>query len=54
MINPQFKELKRHIGHKIVCTFYGKGGLKRNMVNVSVECETCSEVLRSEDKEQES
>jgi hypothetical protein len=39
-----YKELKRHIGHKIVCVQYGEGE------NVAVECETCNEVLLDFDK----
>ena len=41
-----FKELKRHIGHKIVCVTYGKPAQ-----NVAVECETCNEVLLDFDRE---
>ena len=39
-----FKELKKHIGHKIVCVIYGNE-------NVAVECETCDEVLIDFDRE---
>ncbi len=42
-----FEELKNHIGHKIVCVSYGKS----EIVNVSVECETCNEVILSFDEE---
>ena len=35
-----YEELKRHIGHTIVCVGYGKAP-----ENVAVECEDCSEVL---------
>ena len=35
-----FKEARHHVGHKIVCVIYGKQ-------NVSIECETCCEVLAS-------
>ena len=41
-----YKELKEHIGHKIVCVRYGD-------VNVAVECEDCNEVLISFDKYEE-
>jgi len=40
------QDLKRHVGHKIVCVTYGKGGI---VWNVALECETCSEVLLSFD-----
>jgi len=42
-----FKELKRHLGHKIVCACYGKP-----IQNVSIECEDCNEVLFDYDKEE--
>jgi hypothetical protein len=43
-----FEDLKRHIGHRIVCVGYGmKGG---ELINVSVECNDCSEVLLTFDK----
>lgn len=41
-----FEELRLHIGHKIVCVGYGKG----EIVNASIECETCNEVLLDFDK----
>jgi hypothetical protein len=43
-----FEDLKRHIGHDISCNSYGKG---KHIENVSVECETCNEVLLDFDKE---
>ena len=43
-----FNDLRRHIGHRIVCVGYGKKG--EELQNVSVECETCNEVLLSYDK----
>jgi hypothetical protein len=42
-----FKELKRHLGHNIVCVSYGTP-----IVNVSIECEDCNEVLLDYDKEE--
>jgi len=33
-----WKDAKKHIGHKISCAIYGNE-------NISVECETCQEVL---------
>jgi len=33
-----FEDLRRHIGHKIVCVLYGDE-------EVSIECEDCYEVL---------
>jgi uncharacterized protein with PIN domain len=36
-----FEELKRHVGHKIVCVGYGQD----EIVNVAVECLDCNEVL---------
>ena len=48
-----FKELKRHVGHKIVCVSYSYGE-KNDIENVSIECETCSEVLFDYDNDEES
>lgn len=45
-----FEELKRHIGHKIKCVGYMDGPF---IMNVSVECETCSEVLMDFDDPEE-
>ena len=42
-----YKELKEHIGHKIVCVGYGKS---QNYNNVAIECETCNCVLLDYDK----
>jgi len=39
-----FEDLRRHIGHKIVCVMYGD-----DAENVSLECEDCYEVLISFD-----
>ena len=40
-----YKELKRHVGHDIVCVEYANG------VNVAIECETCNEVLLDYDED---
>ena len=45
-----YNDLRRHIGHKIVCVCYGKDGQTPD--NVAVECETCNEVLLDFDKEE--
>lgn len=37
--NYLYEDLKRHVGHDIVCVEYGDG------VNVSIECEDCGEVI---------
>ena len=51
MSATDFEDLRRHIGHKIVCVCYGrKEG--EEPVNVAVECETCQEVLFDFDKEE--
>lgn len=52
-----FDDLKRHIGHKIVCVCYGNPPHKIDdsspiCENVSVECETCNEVLLDYDKQE--
>lgn len=46
-----YKELRRHIGHRIVCVKYGKPRCAPE--NVSVECETCNEVLLDYDRPNE-
>jgi hypothetical protein len=38
-----YGELRHHIGHRIVCVYYGKSG--QDPDNIAVECETCNEVL---------
>jgi len=38
-----YEELKKHLGHDIVCVKYGEQ-------NVSIECENCKEVLLDFDK----
>ena len=42
-----FDDLKRHVGHRLVCVTYGTAGRPEN---VSVECEECNEVLFDFDK----
>lgn len=37
----EFERLLHHVGHKIAMVAYGKG----EPVNISVECETCNEVI---------
>ena len=49
-----FDDLRRHIGHKIVCVGYGIDSTENKpyeMVNVAVECEDCNEVLLDYDSE---
>lgn len=50
MGSHSFKDLKRHIGHKIVCVSYGGTD---GIWNVAIECETCNEVLLDFDYESE-
>ena len=45
-----YEELRKHIGHKIVCVCYMKKGTIEPK-NVAIECETCNEVLLDFDKE---
>lgn len=50
-----FKRLKEHIGHDIVCVGYAlqdleTGERKSDYQNIAIECETCNEVIISEDK----
>lgn len=50
-----FKELKTHIGHKVVCAGYAlqdeQGNRQSEWQNVAVECEDCSTVLFDYDKD---
>jgi hypothetical protein len=39
-----YEELKKHLGHKIVCVSYGQRD------NISLECETCQEVIIDYDR----
>lgn len=40
-----YHDLMEHVGHRIVCMAYGE-----DLDGVSLECETCHEVLVSYDK----
>lgn len=44
MGNWMYERLKPHIGHKIVCSYYGE---RVNPADICIECETCWEVLIS-------
>lgn len=46
MAAHNFEDLQRHVGHAIECVYYGDPD---NPANVSVECETCHEVIMSYD-----
>ena len=46
MSATNYNDLKRHIGHNIVCISYGE-----EAENVAIECEDCNEVLLDYDKE---
>jgi hypothetical protein len=50
-----YKELKRHIGHPIVCVGYAlqdtaTGKRLSNFENIAIECEKCNEVIISKDR----
>jgi hypothetical protein len=48
-----YKELLKHLGHKIVCVSYGPCAFgTEEPVNVAIECKTCSEVLLDYDREE--
>ena len=51
MSADSYKELKRHLGHKIVCVAYG--GEDEEPWSVALECETCNEVLLDYDREED-
>lgn len=42
-----YAQLKRHVGHNVVCVSYANGE------NVAIECEDCCEVLFDYDAEDE-
>lgn len=42
-----YRELARHVGHKIVCVSYADGE------NVAIECQKCNEVLLDYEREEE-
>jgi len=42
-----FEELKGHIDHNLQCVWYGS---RWDIKNISLECETCHEVILSYDK----
>lgn len=44
-----YEELKRHVGHKIVCVAYGD---PEEPANVAIECEDCGEVLLDYDRDE--
>ena len=49
-----YNKLKEHIGHEIVCVGYAlkdeQGNRQSEYENIAIECETCNEVIISEDK----
>ena len=45
-----YDDLKRHLGHKIVCISYVNGPNDQSPENVAIECKTCNEVLLDFDK----
>lgn len=50
-----YKELKQHIGHDIICVGYAlqdlqTGQRKSEWENIAIECETCNEVIMSFEK----
>lgn len=42
--NYMFERLRPHIGHNVVCVYYGD---KDNPADICIECENCCEVLVS-------
>jgi len=43
-----YHDLRSHIGHHLVCTYYGN---EDDPVNVAVECEDCHEVIIDFDRD---
>lgn len=50
-INYGFEKLKEHIGHEIECVGYFNK--ENELVNVSIECADCCEVIIDYDKYEE-
>ena len=50
MAVSNYEELSSHVGHKIECVYYGDG---KEIVNVSLECTDCNEVIMDFDKPDE-
>jgi hypothetical protein len=48
MENVMFERLKPHIGHRIVCVYYGD---KEDPCDVCIECEDCNEIIISAEEE---
>lgn len=46
-LNNGYNELSEHIGHDIVCVFYGPG---TDIQNVAIECKDCGAVLLDFDR----
>lgn len=44
--NYEFKRLHSHLGHRVECVGYGQD----EIINMSIECLDCNEVLYSVDK----
>jgi len=42
MAAHDFEDLKKHIGHRIECVYYGD---PEHPANVAIECTDCNEVL---------
>ena len=42
-----YEDLGQHIGHEFECVSYGtkQGGIQGELVNISLECMTCNEVV---------
>lgn len=47
-MDDMFERLRPHIGHKIVCVYYG---YKYAPSDICIECEDCNEVLISAESE---
>lgn len=48
-----YKDLLQHLGHSVVIVAYNKNGYvdeNKKPQNISLECETCNEVITSFDK----
>lgn len=43
-MNYMFERLRPHIGHRVVCVYYGD---RDDPIDICIECEDCCEVLVS-------
>jgi hypothetical protein len=51
MVSGSFADVLEHVGHHVVCVYYGPD--KDHAVNAAVECEDCGVVIVDFEREEE-